>query len=103
MLPGARFNPNGFTVTALQAATAAILGTPEDGPDTFARALHAAVRIGDDTDTVAAVAGGLLGARWGASAVPPEWADDVHGWAPGGTAGQRELVDLATRTATLTG
>ena len=33
-------------------------------------ALHAAIRIGDDTDTVAAIAGGLLGARWGASAVP---------------------------------
>jgi ADP-ribosylglycohydrolase len=100
LLPGGRFNPNGFTVTALQAATAAILGTPEDGADTLPRALHAAVRIGDDTDTVAAIAGGLLGARWGASAVPAEWADDVHGWAPGGTAGRRELVDLALRTAT---
>ena len=99
-LPGGRFNPNGFTVTALQAATAAILGSPEDGPETLPRALHAAVRIGDDTDTVAAIAGGLLGARWGASAVPEEWAEDVHGWAPGGTSGRGELVDLAVRTAT---
>ena len=33
-------------------------------------ALEAAVRGGRDTDTVAAIAGGLLGARWGASAVP---------------------------------
>ena len=99
-LPGGRFNPNGFTVTALQAATAAVLGTPEEGPGTLPRALHAAVRIGHDTDTVAAIAGGLLGARWGASAVPAEWRDALHGWAPGGTASARELVDLAVRTAT---
>ena len=32
--------------------------------------LVAAVRIGHDTDTVAAIAGALLGARWGSSAVP---------------------------------
>ncbi len=75
-LPGGRFNPNGFTVTALQAATAAVLGTPEEGAGgRCRRALHAAVRIGHDTDTVAAIAGGLLGARWGASAVPAEWRD----------------------------
>ena len=98
-LPGGRFNPNGWTVTALQAATAAVLGTPEDGPETLARALHAAVRIGNDTDTVAAIAGGLLGARWGASAVPAQWCEDVHGWSPGGTASARELLDLAGRTA----
>ncbi len=98
-LPGGRFNPNGYTVTALQAAAAAVLGTPEDGPETLASALHAAVRIGNDTDTVAAIAGGLLGARWGASAVPAPWRDDVHGWSPGGTASARELVDLAVRTA----
>jgi ADP-ribosylglycohydrolase len=98
-LPGGRFNPNGFTVTALQAAYAAILGTPEGGPATLQNALHAAVRIGNDTDTVAAIAGGLMGARWGASAVPRAWRDAVHGWAPGGTASARELVDLAGRAA----
>ena len=98
-LPGGRFNPNGFTVTALQAATAAVLGTREEGPGTLPRSLHASVRIGHDTDTVAAIAGGLLGARWGASAVPAEWRDALHGWAPGGTASARELVDLAVRTA----
>lgn len=73
--PAARFTPNGFTVTALQAAWSAIFASAglED-------ALHVAIRIGDDTDTVAAIAGGLLGARWGASAVPASWRDAVHGW-----------------------
>ena len=36
-------------------------------------ALATAIAIGHDTDTVAAIAGALLGARWGASAVPAEW------------------------------
>ena len=69
--PG-RFNPNGYTVTALQAAWAAITSTDHrDGsPLHLQRALTAAVHAGNDTDTVAAIAGGLLGARYGASAVP---------------------------------
>jgi ADP-ribosylglycohydrolase len=33
-----------------------------------------------DTDTTAAIAGSLLGARWGACAVPKEWAILLHGW-----------------------
>ena len=35
---------------------------------------------GGDTDTVAAIAGALLGAAYGASAVPAEWRNVVHGW-----------------------
>ena len=76
-VPGARFSPNGFTVTALQAATAAIVSTPGEELEA---ALHGAIRIGNDTDTVAAIAGALLGARWGASAVPTHWREVVHGW-----------------------
>lgn len=99
--PRRRWTPNGFTVTALQAALAAVLHTPVPVEDPAAGsfrcqhlqdALHAAVRIGDDTDTVAAVAGGLLGARWGASAVPWQWRRSVHGW-PGRDG--RDLITLA--------
>ena len=87
--PAGAFRPNGFTVTALQAAVAAVTQTDvpllrpaeQEFPCLhLQRALHAAVRIGDDTDTVAAIAGGLLGARWGASAVPWHWRRLVHGW-----------------------
>ena len=101
----ATFNPNGFTVTALQAAWSVITQTPvpEDAPERASYpcghlqdALHAAVRIGDDTDTVAAIAGGLLGAFWGQSAVPLSWVRRVHGW-PGLRA--RDLVRLAALTA----
>ena len=93
------FRPNGYVVTALQAAWAAIAQTPVP-TDRFecehlADALAAAVRIGDDTDTVAAIAGALLGARWGMSAVPAEWRRILHGY-PGITANRlEELAVLA--------
>ncbi len=74
------FAPNGYTVTALQAAWSAIVATDEatdtdidtgvGDPAHLRRALTRAVRIGDDTDTVAAIAGALLGARYGVSVVP---------------------------------
>ena len=86
--PPGTFNPNGFVVTALQAALSAIHHTPipADEPARHLRdALVAAVRIGNDTDTVAAIAGALLGARWGSSAVPLRWRALLHGW-PGWTA-----------------
>ncbi|MFT4044652.1 MAG: ADP-ribosylglycohydrolase family protein [Gordonia sp. (in: high G+C Gram-positive bacteria)] len=77
------FAPNGYTVVALQAAAAAIIQTPvpADIPENHLRdALYTAIRIGHDTDTVAAIAGGLLGARWGGAAVPENWRRDVFGW-----------------------
>ncbi len=96
----ATFSPNGYVVTALQAAHAAISQTPvpADGPACrhLQDALEAAVRIGHDTDTVAAIAGQVLGARWGASAVPTAWRRPLHGW-PGFTG--TDLVRLGVLTA----
>ena len=97
--PPGRFTPNGWVVTAFQAALAAIVHTPvpEDDPKRhLSDSLVAAIRIGDDTDTVAAIAGGLLGARWGASAVPDEWWQVIHGSRRTGTStvGVGELEDL---------
>lgn len=74
---------NGFVVTALQAAHAVITRTPvpADRPALHLQhALEEAVRIGHDTDTVAAIAGQVLGARWGASAIPWAWRRHLHGW-----------------------
>ena len=97
--PPSTFTPNGFVVTALQAAHAAITQTlvPDEQPCRHLQdALAAAVKIGNDTDTVAAIAGGLLGARWGASAVPTRWRWIMHGW-PG--YGVRDLTRLALSSA----
>jgi ADP-ribosylglycohydrolase len=99
----ADFTHNEWVVEALQAAWSAIVTTPipQDHSakgvfrtDHLRLALDAAVRGGGDTDTVAAIAGGLLGAAYGASAVPAEWRRVLHGW-PGMQS--RELVALATR------
>jgi ADP-ribosylglycohydrolase/protein-tyrosine phosphatase len=96
------FANNGWVVAALQAAWSAIKTTPipEDDPSTgvfradhLRLALDAAVRAGHDTDTVAAIAGALLGAAYGASAVPLEWRMLLHGW-PGMTA--HDLVALGS-------
>lgn len=92
------FARNGFTVYALQAAWAAITWTPvpEIESEHFAHALMNAVRTGDDTDTVAAIAGGLLGARWGRDAIPSAWSEQVFGY--GGHRAEG-LVELALLTA----
>jgi protein-tyrosine phosphatase len=97
------FKNNGWVVEALQAAWSAIVTTPipQDDPPTgsfrvdhLRLALDTAVRGGGDTDTVAAIAGGLLGAAYGASAVPAQWRRLLHGW-PG--LATRDLVALSSR------
>jgi ADP-ribosylglycohydrolase len=88
------FAHNGWVVEALQGAWSAISTTKATDATHLRLALEAAVRGGRDTDTVAAIAGGLLGARWGASAVPAEWRRIVHGW-PSLTAA--DLVRLGSR------
>lgn len=101
--PAAFSAKNGWVVAALQAAWSAIVNTPVPPEDSAAEvfrvdhlrlALEAAVRGGGDTDTVAAIAGGLLGAAYGASAVPSRWRLALKGW-PGLTT--RGLVQLATK------
>jgi ADP-ribosylglycohydrolase len=66
---------NGWVVAAFQAALSAVVRA-DDAVD----ALERAVRGGNDTDTVAAIAGGLAGALHGADALPEEWTLLVHGW-----------------------
>jgi len=43
-------------------------------------ALLEAVRLGGDTDTVAAVVGALVGTRVGRDGIPPEWLRDLWEW-----------------------
>jgi ADP-ribosyl-[dinitrogen reductase] hydrolase len=102
----ATFDRNGWVVQALQAAWSAITHTPvpDDDPahgcfraQHLQQSLEAAVRGGRDTDTVAAIAGGLLGATYGATAVPAAWRRILHGW-PGANA--RDLTALGTAIAT---
>jgi ADP-ribosylglycohydrolase len=99
------FTRNGWVVEALQAAWCAIATTAVPGDDPAAGsfraghlrlALEEAVRGGRDADTVAAIAGGLLGGAYGASAVPAPWRLQLHGW-PG--LRSRDLIALAAAAA----
>jgi ADP-ribosylglycohydrolase len=74
--PPVHFENNGWVVSAFQAAaSAAIIGQFD-----FTEGIEAAVRSGYDTDTVAAIAGSLLGAVHGAQYLPHEWVEILHGW-----------------------
>ncbi|GAB3842830.1 ADP-ribosylglycohydrolase family protein [Dactylosporangium cerinum] len=58
----------GYVLDSLSLAVAAVLDARP-----LVDVLVDIVRIGNDTDTNAAIAGGLLGVRDGASAIPTEW------------------------------
>ncbi|MFF4961939.1 ADP-ribosylglycohydrolase family protein [Streptomyces sp. NPDC001222] len=65
-------------------------------------ALRAAIDLGGDTDTVAAVTGGLAGAVYGPDALPERWTDSLHVPLPGfgdRTLRAPQLGDLARRLA----
>ena len=59
---------SGYVVDSLEAAVWCLITT-----DTFKECLLKAVNLGDDTDTVAAIAGGLAGLFYGYENIPEEW------------------------------
>jgi ADP-ribosylglycohydrolase len=63
----------GFVLNAVQIAFWSVLSH-----DSIEDAIVAAVSIGDDTDTNAAVAGALAGALHGYEALPQNWRQSVH-------------------------
>lgn len=63
----------GYVLDSLSLAVAAVLD-----PRPLEDVLVDIVRLGHDTDTNGAIAGGLLGARDGAAAVPPRWRDRLQ-------------------------
>ncbi|MGN1042917.1 MAG: ADP-ribosylglycohydrolase family protein, partial [Christensenellales bacterium] len=57
-------------VDSLEAAIWSVMTT-----SSYKECVLKAVNLGDDTDTVAAIAGGLAGALYGYDAIPEEWKD----------------------------
>lgn len=64
----------GYVVDTLEAALWCLAAT-----DSFEDAVLTAVNLGDDTDTVGAVAGGLAGIAYGYGAIPPAWIGALRG------------------------
>ncbi len=49
------------------------------GAESYQATIERAVSYGNDTDTTAAIAGGLAGIRWGIYGIPVEWLDGMRG------------------------
>jgi ADP-ribosylglycohydrolase len=73
--PPRTFWRNGGSVGCFRAALSSV-SHAESLPD----GLYIACSIGNDSDTVSAVTGALLGSIFGASAVPDKWRRRVWGW-----------------------
>lgn len=73
-LEGYEHNPGGWTVYTTRLALLGLLDAPG-----FRPGLERVIRLGGDADTNGAVAGALLGARFGAGDIPSEWLRGVRG------------------------
>ena len=67
-LPEDEIRSSGYVVDTLEAALWCLWNT-----DSYEACVLRAVNLGSDTDTVAAVAGGLAGILYGYEAIPPKW------------------------------
>ena len=63
-----RIRSTGYVVDSLEAAVWSLFNT-----DSFEAALLKAVNLGYDTDSIAAIAGGLAGLYYGYEAIPQDW------------------------------
>ena len=71
-LPAEKIKSTGYVVDALEAAVWSLITT-----DRFDQALLKAVNLGDDTDTVGAIAGGLAGLYYGYDSIPENWLSSI--------------------------
>jgi len=88
---GAVWPTLGSAVWALRASTS------------FEEAMRRVIDLGGDTDTVAAVTGGLVGAVVGITGIPMRWTSAVHGTLPGFPSPVTHLGDLHWLAARLDG
>lgn len=72
-LPEEKIESTGYVVATLEAAVWSLLQT-----ENYAEAMLTAVNLGEDTDTVAAIAGGLAGLYYGHEGIPGEWLEIVQ-------------------------
>ena len=80
---------NGSVWTAVAQAVWAVRST-----GSFHDAMVAAIELGGDTDTVAAIAGAMAGAKYGLQSIPSRWTTYLHGFV---TLPSGEMVRYDTR------
>ncbi len=67
---------SGFVIDSFWSAWDAFAGA-----EGYADTIERAIRYGHDTDTTAAIAGGLAGVWWGLESIPAAWLDGMRGHA----------------------
>jgi ADP-ribosylglycohydrolase len=85
-LPVAEINSGGYVIHTLEASLWCLLNS-----SSYSEAVLKAVNLGGDTDTTAAVTGGLAGIYYGVESIPQEWIDQI--------ARKQDIMDLATHFA----
>jgi|GEM_PF-51085 len=67
-----QINSSGYVLYSLEAALWSLLNT-----DNYRDCVLKAINLGDDTDTIGAIAGGLAGIAYGIDSIPKEWIDEI--------------------------
>lgn len=83
-LPPSEISSSGYVIHSLEAALWCALTS-----NSYAETVLKAVNLGSDTDTVAAIAGGLAGVYYGEDAIPEDWRAAI--------ARKDDILDLARR------
>jgi ADP-ribosyl-[dinitrogen reductase] hydrolase len=89
---------SGYIVHTAPAALFCWLRSPGD----FRRAVEGVILLGGDTDTTAAIVGGLVGVTAGAAAIPEDWVLGLMEW-PRSVSWMRRLSARLSRRFPLTG
>ncbi|MBV8389060.1 MAG: ADP-ribosylglycohydrolase family protein [Mucilaginibacter sp.] len=84
LIPIEKINSSGYVVSTLEASIWCLLTT-----ENYQEAVLKAVNLGSDTDTTAAVTGGLAGLLYGHATIPANWVQQL--------ARKDDVVDLASR------
>lgn len=80
-VPEVDIRSSGYVVHTLEATVWTLLHT-----QSYREAVLMAVNLGDDTDTIGAITGGLAGIHYGIEAIPKEWIDAL--------ARKKEILEL---------
>lgn len=83
-LPVDSIRSSGYVIDTLEASLWCLLNSSN-----YAQAVLKAVNLGSDTDTTAAVTGGLAGIYYGVDNIPSEWIDQI--------ARKQDIINLAAR------
>ncbi|MFM6309347.1 MAG: ADP-ribosylglycohydrolase family protein, partial [Dolichospermum sp.] len=87
-LPDNQINSGGYVIDTLEASIWCLLTS-----SSYAESVLKAVNLGGDTDTTAAVTGGLAGIYYGIENIPPEWVEKI--------ARKQDIIDLSNRFAAI--